>query len=139
MPDSLEHDYVIGTHDEEIVRLGLQHRVWRPRVLECWQKAGITTNSRVMDVGAGPGYATVDLAEIVGAAGQIIAIERSARFLQNARDACHLRGLSQVQFCEADLMSELSNVADLDATWCRWVACFLSSPAKLVANLAASL
>src|SRR4051812_32983282 len=93
MPGHLEKDYVIGTHDEEIVRLGIQHRVWRPRVLECWQKAGITTGARVMDVGAGPGYATIDLAEIVGASGQVIAIERSAHFLQNAGEACRTRGI----------------------------------------------
>jgi hypothetical protein len=48
-----ERDYVLGTYDEEIARLGLQHRVWRPVVLECWQKAGITVGSRVLDVGAG--------------------------------------------------------------------------------------
>ena len=26
-----ERDYVLGTHDDEIYRLGFQHRVWRPR------------------------------------------------------------------------------------------------------------
>jgi hypothetical protein len=47
-----ERDYVLGTHDEELARLGLQHRVWRPVVLDCWRKAGITVGSRVLDVGA---------------------------------------------------------------------------------------
>ncbi len=61
-----DRDYVLGTHEKELARLGLQHRVWRPVVLDCWQKAGITVGKRVLDVGAGPGYATVDLAEIVG-------------------------------------------------------------------------
>src|SRR5438094_1173159 len=28
-----EKDYILGTHDEELLRLGLQHRVWRPVVL----------------------------------------------------------------------------------------------------------
>jgi hypothetical protein len=31
-----EKAYVLGTHDEEISRLGLQHRAWRPRVLSAW-------------------------------------------------------------------------------------------------------
>ncbi len=26
-------DYVLGTHDAEIARLGLQHRVWRESML----------------------------------------------------------------------------------------------------------
>lgn len=49
-----EQDYVLGDHQEELERLGLQHRAWRPTVLECWRQAGITRGSRVLDVGAGP-------------------------------------------------------------------------------------
>ena len=75
-----DRDYVLGTHDEELARLGLQHRVWRPVVLDCWQTAGLTVGKRVLDVGAGPGYATVDLAEIVGPTGEVVALERSRNF-----------------------------------------------------------
>ncbi|MGZ5005294.1 MAG: methyltransferase domain-containing protein, partial [Chthoniobacterales bacterium] len=89
-----ETDYVLGTHDEEVARLGLQHRVWRPVVTECWQRVGITDGWRVIDVGAGPGYATADLAEIVGPTGAVLGIERSARFLEVARDRCQRRGLT---------------------------------------------
>ena len=64
-----EGDYVLGTQDEEIERLGLQHRVWRPRMLDAWRRAGIGVGHRIVDVGAGPGYATLDLAEIVGRGG----------------------------------------------------------------------
>src|SRR5213592_3920699 len=102
---TMDRDYVLGTHNEELARLGLQHRVWRPVVLDCWKKAGITVGSRVLDVGAGPGYATVDLAEIVGPSGRVLALERSARFLAVAREACAARGLSNVEFREMDLMS----------------------------------
>ena len=38
----MERDYVLGTHDEEMARLGLQHEVWRAAVLDCWKRAGIT-------------------------------------------------------------------------------------------------
>jgi SAM-dependent methyltransferase len=132
-------DYVLGTNDEELDRLGLQHRVWRPTVLECWRRAGITLGSRVIDVGAGPGYATVDLAELVGPTGEVFAIERSARFLEFARKACAVRGLSNVRFREADLMEESLGRLEVDATWCRWVASFVSSPEKLVNTIAAAL
>jgi len=49
-----ERDYVLGTHDEELTRLGLQHRVWRPVVLDCWRKTGITVDSRELSKGSGP-------------------------------------------------------------------------------------
>src|ERR1700682_45863 len=134
-----EADYVLGTNDEELDRLGLQHRVWRPIVLECWRRAGITLGSRVIDIGAGPGYATVDLAELVGPTGEVFAIERSARFLEFAKNACAGRGLSNVRFREADLMEESLGKLEFDATWCRWVASFVSSPEKLVNAIAGAL
>ncbi|HEY2955168.1 MAG TPA: methyltransferase domain-containing protein [Candidatus Eisenbacteria bacterium] len=139
MSDEVKQEYLLGTHDEEIERLGVQHRAWRPQVLACWRRAGITAGSRVLDVGAGPGYATVDLAEIVGPAGRVLAIERSARFLAVAREACARRGLANVDFREMDLMTEPLGASGLDASWCRWVAAFVSSPARLVAEIARAL
>ena len=134
-----ETDYVLGTHDEEVARLGLQHRVWRPIAADCWRRAGITAGSRVIDVGAGPGYATVDLAEIVGVNGEVLAVERSARFLEVAKQACAARSLSQVHFRQADLMEEPLGALNFDFTWCRWVASFVASPGKLVNNIAGAL
>ncbi len=134
-----ETDYVLGTHDDEVARLGLQHRVWRPVVTECWRRAGLTTGWRVVDVGAGPGYATADLAEIVGPTGAVLAVERSARFLEVARERCQRRGVDNVEFREADLMEGSLGEIGFDAAWCRWVASFVSSPKKLIENIAGAL
>src|SRR5688572_7906367 len=131
-----DNDYVLGTHDEEITRLGIQHRVWRPTVLECWQRAEITIGSRVVDIGAGPGYATVDLAEIVGPTGEVLAVDRSARFIAAASEACAVRKLANVKFQQADLMEQEIEGAEFDAAWCRWVACFVTSPGTLVDRIA---
>jgi len=92
-----DRDYVLGTHDEELARLGLQHRVWRPVVLDCWQRAGVTVGKRVLDVGAGPGYATVDLAEIVGPTGEVVALERSRNFIDAMEATCRARSLTNVK------------------------------------------
>ena len=134
-----EKDYVLGTHDEEVARLGLQHRVWRPTASDCWRRAGITIGSRVLDVGSGPGYATIDLAEIVGPTGEVLGVERSVRFLEVARRACAERGLSHVRFREADVVESEIGALNFDFAWCRWVASFVSSPAKLIANIAGAL
>jgi len=134
-----ESDYVLGTNDEEVARLGLQHRVWRSVVTECWQRVGITHGWRVIDVGAGPGYAAADLAEIVGPTGAVLAIERSARFLESARERCRRRGLSNVEFREGDLMEVSLGEIGYDASWCRWVASFVPTPKKLIENIAGAL
>ena len=70
-----ERDYVLGTHDEEIERLGIQHSVWRPRAVAAWRRAGFKPGDTLIDVGSGPGYATLDLAELTGENGRVIAVD----------------------------------------------------------------
>jgi SAM-dependent methyltransferase len=135
MPRSTERDYVLGTHNEELERLGVQHRAWRPVVLECWANAGIKSGSRVLDVGAGPGYATVDLAEIVGSSGKVVAVDRSTNFV----NAIKRTTLSNVEAHELDLMNDDLPAGPFDFVWCRWVLCFVSQPELLVRKLAGAL
>ena len=134
-----ERSYFLGTHDEELERLGLQHEVWRPTVLDCWRRAGIGPGSRVLDVGAGPGFASADLADIVGPQGLVIAVERSARFVEAARAMLASHGLANVRYHELDLMNDPLPAGGMDASWCRWVACFVSSPPVLLDKIAATL
>lgn len=139
MAENTERDYVLGTHDDEIARLGFQHRVWRSIVLETWRRAGIRAGSRVLDAGAGPGFASLDLAEIVGGPGQVVAAERSARFLSHLRACASARGLHNVATHELDLVSDPIPGEGFDAAWCRWVASFVSAPELLVSKIAGAL
>ena len=132
---STDRNYVLGTHDEELARLGLQHRVWRSVVLDCWRRAGITVGKRVLDVGAGPGYATVDLAEIVGPTGEIIALERSTNFVRTMEVACGTRSLTNVKIHELDLMTDELPLRNYDFAWCRWVLSFVNDPSLLIKKL----
>jgi SAM-dependent methyltransferase len=134
-----EKDYVLGTHDEELLRLGLQHRVWRPKMLEAWIAAGITSGSRVLDLGCGPGYASFDLSEIVGSGGTVLGVERSARFVSFAREESGRRGLRNTSFLEADLTQPLELAEAFDALWCRWVASFVTDLPQLVRTVHAAL
>src|SRR5574341_2357266 len=103
---SRDRDYVLGTHDDEISRLALQHRVWRPRALDAWRRAGFTVGQTLLDIGCGPGHASVDLAGIVGPSGRIVAIDRSRRFL-DALEATRLqRDLDNITTLELDLNAE---------------------------------
>jgi SAM-dependent methyltransferase len=90
-------------------------------------------------VGAGPGYATLDLADLVGDAGEVAAVERSAKFASVMRDAVARRGLGNVKVHELDLMNDPIPGGGFDVAWCRWVACFVASPQKLVESIRRSL
>lgn len=130
-----DRDYILGTHEEEISRLGLQHEVWRPVVLDCWRRAGITAGKRVLDIGAGPGYAAIDLAEIVGPTGEVVALERSGNFVSAFREMVRARSLANVQIHEIDLMTDDLPAGDYDFAWCRWVVSFVDDPPSLIQKL----
>jgi len=133
-----DRDYVLGTEDEEIERLGLQHRVWRARMLEGWRRAGIGPGKTVLDVGAGPGWASVDLAELVGPAGRVIAVERSRRFLDSLAARAEARRLANVEPREQDV-TESFGEAIADHAWCRWLLCFVPDPRRALANIVRAL
>ncbi len=135
----MDDDYVLGTHDGEIARLGLQHQVWRPHMLHAWMSAGMTQGSRVIDFGAGPGFASFDAADIVGPQGEVVAIERSQHFLNFAGRELERRGAKWLRLVEGDLMRDDFELAGFDIAWCRWVASFVTSPAILVETVFRSL
>ena len=136
---SSEKEYVLGTHDEEVERLGLQHRVWRPRSLDAWRRAGFTAGQTILDVGCGPGYASLDLAEIVGADGRVLAIDRSRRFLDALAAMQSQRGLKNITPFELDLDEPRFPDTLVDAAWTRWVFAFVKHPQKLLARIVAQL
>lgn len=131
-------DYILGTHDAEIDRLGMQHRIWRAATLRAWQDAGIRSGQTVLDIGCGPGFAAIDLAEIVGPGGQVVGYERSKRFLDHLAKISASRALA-IETVEADLDEFIFPAALADAAWCRWVLCFVQRPAGLVKRIADGL
>jgi ubiquinone/menaquinone biosynthesis C-methylase UbiE len=136
---SNERDYVLGTHDDEIQRLGLQHRVWLPRATDAWRRAGFTTGQTLLDVGCGPGWATVDLAGIVGPTGRAIGIDRSRRFLDAAHARARALGCDQAEFHELDLDEQALPDIRADGVWSRWVYAFVRAPRQLLARVAAAM
>jgi SAM-dependent methyltransferase len=134
-----ERDYVLGTDEAEIERLGLQHRVWRPRMLDAFRCAGVRPGLIVLDVGAGPGFAALDLAEIVGPTGRVIALERSARFLAALEARAVRQGVANIEAVRQDVAEGGFGEAVADAAWCRWLLSFVADPRRTIGHIAAAL
>jgi ubiquinone/menaquinone biosynthesis C-methylase UbiE len=131
-----EHEYVLGTHDEEVDRLALQHRVWWPEVHAAWQAAGFGTGHHLLDVGCGPGFAALDLAGLVGPSGRVIGIDASRRFLDVLETAAVSRSLQNVTTVNQDLDDAIQIGGPIDGAWVRWVFAFVKHPRRLVEQLA---
>lgn len=135
----MKEDYVLGTHDEELERLGLQHRVWRRRALDAWLDAGFTAGQMLLDIGCGPGYASLDLAEIAGADGRVIALDRSTRFLSALRAAAAQRGHANITTRQIDLDGGTLSDDAVDGAWVRWVFSFVTKPRDLLRRARAAM
>ena len=138
MPIS-EKDYVLGTNDDELARLGLQHRAWQACARAAWHNADIGPGQTVLDVGCGPGYATIDLAELVGPSGRVIAIDKSDKFLNALHSEFDKRKLVNVTTHKSDFDRGDFPAVTADAAWCRWVFAFLGQPREFLSRLAASV
>src|SRR5439155_8684819 len=93
----------------------------------------------MLDVGCGPGYATLDLAEIVGARGRVVAFDRSVRFLDALRSAAVRHALPNITARQIDLELDPLPATGADGAWVRWVFAFLTRPQDLVTRIGAAL
>lgn len=132
-------EYVLGTDDDEVRRLGFQHSVWRAQAHEHWERAGVAPGARVLDVGCGPGFGTLDLAQLVGPRGSVLGVDVSRRFLDRVEERARAANLANVKTLEGDLQSVALEPAVADAAWCRWVLSFVKDPAAVIANVARAL
>jgi len=89
----------------------------------------------VVDVGAGPGWASADLAEIVGLRGRVVALERSESFLASIR----ARDLANVEARAHDVAQAPFGESIADAAWCRWVLSFVDAPERTVGHIGRAL
>ena len=80
MGDKIEIDALTSTNGTdgyrfcythvEIERLRYQHQVWAEESQRFISRAGFRTGATLVDLGCGPGYTTLDLAQIVGSGGK---------------------------------------------------------------------
>ena len=113
--------------------------MWRSRTLAAWQTAELAAGQTVLDVGCGPGFASLDLAELVGANGRVLAMDKSERFLACLEATCHERGIDNIIVCRADFDAGEFPDARADRAWCRWVLSFVKDPRTVLACVAESL
>jgi ubiquinone/menaquinone biosynthesis C-methylase UbiE len=134
--------YVLGTGDDELQRLGLQHRLWADAAHAAWKLAGINAGHAVLDVGCGPGYAACDLAEMVTRRGRVIGVDESQGFVDHLNAQAAARGLSQLAGLVGDAqeIDAVVRAADgslaFDLAYVRWVLCFVPGPRAVIDGLA---
>jgi SAM-dependent methyltransferase len=121
-------DYILRPLDlQEIDRLRNQHLAWK------------NETDRVLDLGCGPGFLTVDLATRVGASGRVLGVDTSARFVHHLLEKAREQGFENVEATVADARDFPSGVGTFDGAISRWVLMFLSEPERVIRRLREAL
>lgn len=132
MPD--KKAYILGTDQEELDRLRIQHDVWRSEAIRGWGLAEFKSGDFILDLGSGPGYCTEELAKIVGISGKVIGVDRSASFIEYLEQTKEKKGLSIHALLSTfdDLQLETDS---LDGIYCRWALAWIPNPKEILNKL----
>jgi ubiquinone/menaquinone biosynthesis C-methylase UbiE len=94
--------YVLGSDEAEMARLEQQARSLAAPTKALLQAAGIGEGMRVLDLGAGPGYVSLLLAELVGPIGEVVGIDADPRMLARAEERRAEAGVANVRYLDGD-------------------------------------
>ncbi len=87
--------------DERVARYE-QMFVWRDEQKRLLEPARIAAGQRVLDLGCGPGFLSLALAELVGPSGAVHGVDINARFVADAGQRAKERAISNAQFHQVD-------------------------------------
>ena len=132
-------EYALGTNDAEIVRLGLQHKLWSGPAFALWERAGFRAGQTLLDIGCGPGYTSFDLAGLATPKGRVVAIDESQRFIEHLKSWQQRVGDTTIDARVGDVQHLSLDKESLDGAYQRWVLCFVKDPEAVIRGVAPAL
>jgi ubiquinone/menaquinone biosynthesis C-methylase UbiE len=94
--------------------------------------------ARVLDVGCGFGDTTLDLARRVGARGEAVGVDGSARFVESARRSAQSAGVANARFFEGDVQ-RCDLGGPFDHAFARFGTMFFANPVAALRNVRGAL
>ena len=113
-------EYLLGMQPAEVRRLDQQHRTWRALTERVWGLAGFGRGQSLVDLGSGPGFASLDLARLVGGSGRVVAVDSSPTATEQLRSTARQMGVENLEVVTADATqwTDRFDGRSLDASIC---------------------
>jgi SAM-dependent methyltransferase len=127
--------YLLGRSEAEETRLKRQIASFAPDSDAQLERIGIRSGERVIDLGCGPGGVLDLLGKRVGPTGSVLGLERSARFVEQARRFVDDHALPQVKVVEGDAYGTGLPRASFDGGHMRLVLINVPEPERIVQEL----
>ena len=128
-----------ASSEREHDRLSRQSDLYAPFTRRLLLRAGIAPGMRVLDVGCGPGDVSFLAAELVGATGSVVGVERDEQALEGARLRARDSGLQNVEFVCGDFRDVELAGGPFDALVGRLVLMYQADPTQAVSSAARHL
>jgi predicted O-methyltransferase YrrM len=120
----------VGARGRE--RLALLGRLYDPGTTAFLAASGLSAGMRVLDVGCGTGGLACWLADRVGPAGRVVAVDQSLEQLELTREEAAARGCRNVAFANRSVLDLDGLDEGFDLVFCRWVLLHVPSPLDAV-------
>jgi len=130
--------YVLGHSEAELKRLAFQAQLVEPITRRLLVEAGVTSGMRVLDVGTGRGDVAFLVADLVGASGTVVGVDRASEAIAVARGRAERASLANVSFVQGD-PADVPFAAPYDAVVGRFLLQWQPEPAEMLRLLASRL
>lgn len=132
-------EYALRLSDDEQLRYRFMAETARMTEQHRWEAAGIVPGAKVADIGCGPGAMSAVLADVVGDAGHVWAVDGDPEAVAAARQAAEQAGVSNVTITEGDAAATGIEPGSVDAVMIRHVLAHNGGRENAIVGHAASL
>ncbi|MDA0666558.1 MAG: methyltransferase domain-containing protein [Planctomycetota bacterium] len=122
--------YLLGTAIPELQRLELQNELWSSQTEALWNAAGFGPGQHILELGCGPGFSSLALAQRVGETGKVLGWDRSQGFLDHLAARAEESGLPWLETFQGDVLSSQNPALEgsMDGVFSRWLLCWMKRP-----------
>jgi ubiquinone/menaquinone biosynthesis C-methylase UbiE len=128
-----EDTYALATGKAGSQRLDLQNKMMSEDAYRQLEKAGLSEDQTVWDIGCGNGAMTVYLAQKVGKKGHVYAIDINEAQIEVAKEKIATEGLTNVTFIHGDIATQKDlPLGNADLVYMRLVLMHVKNPASVI-------
>ncbi len=124
----MKKEYILGINDAELERLRFQHQVWKPVTDDFFDRLNIKKGWKCLDVGAGPGFVSMDLRERIGSKGSITALEPSDMYISYLRSEVKKKRWNNFNLIKGSVQDTKLKAKHYNLIFIRWVITFVPDP-----------
>lgn len=130
--------YILGTDEEELFRLGIQHQVWAEEAQHGWRSANFRAGQTFLDLGCGPGYCAKELAFLAGRHGNVIGVDKSFKYIEFLKQVAQKYKLN-IEAIASDFDELQLAPESIDAMYCRWALAWIPNPKEILEKVRQAL